>query len=215
MVGVAGTAWLALLLPTVGPVQLDKFQRSHGPWIALAAIFATLASILLAATKVAQRIAEKQRGDREARRLDAKLKLEKLYEPLYRLLNDLPMSISTATGAPRFSDRMENALSIAEDHHPSIRALRSTVKALSDRQVIGPSGEMEYGARFPLERIEKLVRAHQAISDDRLLDLTNRAVRVRFEQDLDDYTLSKEDCELIDHIGTRWVTLRKQTSVNS
>lgn len=214
MLAVAGTAWLILLLPDVGAMSLGRLRQDHGTWVALAAVFASLASLLFAMSKMAQRVEEARRGRRESRRLDAQAKLAHLYEPLYGLLSDLPMCISTWTAAPRLRDRLGNAVSTAEDHGPSWYALRSTITALSDRQVNGPSGEVEYGARFPINQIDKLVRNHQAIADRSLIELTKRAVRSRLEEGVDDYILLKGDCELIDHVETQWTLLRGQTLVD-
>ena len=214
MLAVTGTAWLTLLLPDVGAVSLGQVRQGYGTWVALAAVFTSLASVLCAISKMMQRAGEARHHIQDTRRLDAQVKLAPLYEPLYGLLVDLPMCISTAAAAPRLLDRLENAVSTAEDHRPSLWTLRSTVRALSDRQVIGPSGEMEYGARFPIKQIEKLVQDHQAIADSRLIELTRRAVRNRFEEGLDDYTLRREDCELIDYITSRWTALRERTAVD-
>src|SRR5688572_30232856 len=78
-------------------------------------------------------------------------RLRKVYSPLNSLFMTHHLTLSGAEGAPRFSQRAQNAWDQLSEGK-----LRRAVKALFDRQRFPEAGEFEYGRSMPMQQIERI-----------------------------------------------------------
>ena len=147
------------------------------PWMIQLAAFSLLLAALLAFASIA---AHMQARHEEKRTRDAR-RFEGIYSPLYNLF--LTRHVTTfASAAPRLRHRLSNAANALHNikRRGAAAAVRAAIRTLFERPIT--SAEVEYGGVFPLCQIQKIVRAHGQLADDRLLLLLARADRAQYEE---------------------------------
>lgn len=125
-------------------------------------------------------------------------------------LQDVYLTMSTGQRSPFFRQRLRNAHELlifggARPHRRVVNAWR----ALSDKQQLPTTGEVEFGGAFPIDRISALARKYRDLADDRLLTLVRQADSSRIENQRHLSDLSEDDCALVEHISRQYDELRR------
>lgn len=209
-IGLAITAYCALFLPPFGSVNLDLVRREWGWAVWLVAVGMTTISVAqilnLAANSVIDFVKRRRRRERNL----LLRRYARLYAPMLDTLHDVHMTMGTGQGSPFFRQRLRNAHELlsfggARAHRRVVNAWR----ALSDRQQLPTTGEVEFGGAFPIDRISALARKYRDLADDRLLTLVRQAERSRIEDQRHPSDLSEEDCALVEHVSRQYDQLRQ------
>jgi hypothetical protein len=145
-------------------------------WTALASVIA-----LYVAMQAAY-LHGKKNGIREERlRLDRDWRVQcftELYAPLFNLFITRHITSSMGRDAPHLHQRLRNAYQIFVNERRPAEAM----KAIFDRQVIGPFSEMEYGGDFPLKKIIDHVKSRPHLADEKLKLAVAKADRAEYER---------------------------------
>ena len=140
--------------------------------------------------------------ERQERRLAC---FDKIYAPLYGLF--LKRHITTAIGyrTPYLQQRLRNA-----GHYFAKRKVLLGLKAIFDKQPIGPFAEVEFGGSFPLPQIINLVKGNERYCDRMLLDLITQADRARYEEYPGQDNVTSAELSLYEHIMKQHHALNKK-----
>jgi hypothetical protein len=136
----------------------------------------------------------------------ARDRFDQIYAPLYGLFTTCHITTVSARGAPYLRQRVRNAFTTLIDERRALAA----VKALFDKQELGPSGEVEYGENFPRSEIAKCLRNKERYADPTLLNLVARSNRSQYEEMLDECQLTEADLRLFKHICSEYEKLGKR-----
>lgn len=196
LAGLAAAGWVSIFAPGFGGVDVTQFKKLWGPWFWLDAVVFSVLAVACAIDLYVKnrRIRARRRRRREEHRYF------QIYDPLFAALMKIHVTTSSATGAPYFSQRVENAWTELTSIKRKWPAIKAAWRALFDKQKIGPHGEVDYGGTFPINIIEKVAHANLAYCDDELLNLMGRATETRIEEGIASGDLSTQDIKLYDHI---------------
>ncbi|MBA4092221.1 MAG: hypothetical protein C0494_16750 [Sphingobium sp.] len=201
-VGLKDVPLWTLIAATIVAVALWQITPLHSAvpnqyraYIPLAAFALAVFTIARIANTIALTISARRRRRREW----ADLCLTKLYRPMIALFNERHLTSSSVILAPYLKNRVANAWEKLRRRRGIVRKIHSAWRALSDRR-ISTSAEMEYGSSFPLDQIKALVRFSPDCADGTLTSLVRRADRSRFEDQPQNFEVTKDEYALAEHI---------------
>jgi hypothetical protein len=141
----------------------------------------------------------KLNSERELRRFS------EIYAPCIGLFTTHHVTTVSSQAAPYFSQRWRNALELAGEFR-----WRGAFHALFDKQALPTTGEVEFGADFPLDEITQILQGKEQFADDRLVNLVRRANRAQYENLPGPGRLTEVDIELLEHIEIEHAKLCKR-----
>ena len=129
---------------------------------------------------------------------------ERLYAPMEALFLTRHVTTAHAVLAAHFTQRVGNAWKLAKGGNLLLAA-----RALRDRCETRECAEIEYGGRFPMGRILRILAENETFADSELLQLVCSADRSRYESPTDDECgLTDEEFALFRHIAKTAEELR-------
>ncbi len=196
LIGFAAAGYAAIFVPSFGGIDLAAFKKEWGPWCWLDAITFSVLSVACAIDLFVKR----SRSRARRRRQREEHRYFKIYAPLFAELMKIHITMSSAMGAPRISQRAAYAWLKLRSIKKRRAAIKAAWRALFDRKEIGPTGEVDYGGEFPIDEINRVVHLYLVYCDDELLGLVGRAVDTRMNDRSQSEELTADDIRLYDHI---------------
>jgi hypothetical protein len=135
-------------------------------------------------------------------------RLDNIYGPLHAILLTTHITTCSSIGAPRFRQRLQNAIEILDEIKNRRRAWKLAFLALFDKRRSGPSGEVEYGPDLPRSKIISIIKKNEKYADIKLLNLIRRMDRATYEEPQSDNRLSDADLDLCNYIYKEYSTMK-------
>lgn len=134
--------------------------------------------------------------------------LETLYGPLMSALLDVHLTSYTSTLYPTFTFRLKHALEEFAERKYLKAKFKCFFQALFDKGTSDPSGEVEFGGSFPIDKIGQILKKHTHLAPPKLLRLYSAATRSLYEEPGQEITAAH--LSLIEHIHREHERLRKK-----
>ena len=176
--------------------------------LVLSAIFALALVILFAVHRLYTFLADRLR----VRQINRARAFVSIYAPAYALFLTRHVTTATLSGAPRLSQRWENAKEAFAGARGIRRRSKRFCRALFDKRISEPSGEVEFGGDFPLDQINEIVRRNSILADEKLLELVRIANRAQYEDQPSPGALRDADIKLLEYIADQYVRCKKAHS---